>query len=63
MYRAEEEHYLLPGADNVLAVIKIHIFDLLLVGGFALVSLEDSHGFFNLYKRVEDEDQSNNNVV
>ena len=37
-----------PGLDNVLAVVKIHIFDLLLVGGFSLVSLEDSHGIFNL---------------
>jgi len=37
-----------PGLDNVLAVVKIHIFDLLLVGGFSLVSLEYSHSFFNL---------------
>merc|ERR1719150_3285240 len=37
-----------PGLDSVLAVVKIHIFDLLLVGSFSLVSLEDSHSFFNL---------------
>ena len=37
-----------PGLDNVLAVVKIHIFDLLLVRGFSLVSLENSNSFLNL---------------
>ena len=49
-----------PGLDSVLAVVKIHIFDLLLVGGFSLVSLEDSHSFFNLQETGEDEDLSDN---